>query len=367
MRQYKSAGSIYHAQEAGGFCGAAAALTMLSDADMGVKVGGLREESLHDEARNGSIMPWEIDPYRLTAVLNDHVPQAVVRRFKLVEEDKEPVVTGYIVGAVGATGAVAPAVALYDESHWVTINQVDLEVDVASGTYKLLRIWFYDPEPLNNPPEETHSDQDRCPDLGDSHQSLCYPSGWIKAFGKVCLGDVEKYIAIMASGVSSAGSPGTVEPPSFLPVRDPTGLIISSSAVELCRKWLSAYGAYAPGTLADHILDGAEPDDPTLVTWTWSENRVYLLTLKKGEEIVGSAIMDGYSGALLSIKAYQDGSPAREFLKRLPGLKDSSRWIWLPCRESLSPHRPFRMLEDGKFERLDGRIFGRLTAGLKGA
>jgi hypothetical protein len=47
----------------------------------------------------------------------------------------------------------------------------------------------------------------------------------------------------------------------------------------------------------------------------------------------------------------------------------SSHWVWRPCRESLSPWYPFRLVSYGAFRfyvRSDGRVFSRLTSGGRG-
>src|SRR4051794_36226094 len=73
MIEHRTASSVYHAQETDDWCGAAVALTMLSDSDEKAVIEDLRQEAIYQLGHPAS-GDWSIDPGGLVRALNAKKP-----------------------------------------------------------------------------------------------------------------------------------------------------------------------------------------------------------------------------------------------------------------------------------------------------
>jgi hypothetical protein len=87
----------------------------------------------------------------------------------------------------------------------------------------------------------------------------------------------------------------------------------------------------------------------------YSQSALYRAPTQTLRRIDVPALLDKFSGYRFEVQA--DGG----FVRLLPNtFTVHPTWVWKPCRESLSPYYPFRLIESGAhrlYERSDGPVF----------
>ena len=171
-------------------------------------------------------------------------------------------------------------------------------------------------------------------------------------------------------------------------------LISHRMAAELSRSSLEKIG------LLDRkdwrrALDGTEPGDAILVQrldradsfyWIVPQMRDGLATAavnvdaRFGDYMQARALPEPAGPALLGLSDEEVDVSIYRGLHQLPGEEGQLRirpdlgcisrhWVWRPCRESLSPYYPFKVVSYGShrlYVRIDGRVFTSLTLGGRG-
>jgi hypothetical protein len=366
--EFHEAGGYFHVQETLSWCGAAVALTMLSDSDIGVDPRSITQRELYDVAHEASAESWLVDPYGLRDSLEAKKGSGSPFSFSAERWHAEPRATARIVSAIVGDQPVPAATLVNGPQHWVSINGVDTEGDPRNGDYRLLRLWVYDPENFDQPPR-MHFQGDSCPRVGSPDYCFFYPDGWRSALTGLVYKGQPGYFTVAVSSDLALSDPGTIDPPNREIVRGNDRLVDRDFALELCAGWLELYGPWPPGSLAERLLSGATP--VALRRMDIKGKKFYLIVMESAGASVASVLMNASTGDLHSIKIHREESPFRKMLGRLREEFLDEELFWRPSLESSSPHSMFRIFnEEGgtEFQRLvDGKRFNRLTTEVFGA
>jgi hypothetical protein len=369
MSDIKTAGARLHAQEGDGLCGAAVGLTILSDSDVGGSIGQLNESTLFDTGHGASGANWFIDPHGLIEMLTSFKPPGSQKKFFMPPSASELKGTSEIVSSISSDHAIPPAVLIYDGRHWVSVNSIEVDGDPRTGDYTLFKLWIYDPY-TSSTIDSRHSNADDCVIKGIKDQCVFYPDGWRARFTSVFLGGVDVFPIVKVLDGVSVALPHELEfPDPILPdlPRDKDGLIKPEAVDPLWQKWQEIFGDWPSGSDAAARLTGSVVSSSFSVEWLGRGEMFRLAVLKQGAEIVGSFALNARTGRADSVNVALADSPIQQSLKRLDDGVAGDTFIWKPCLESFSLHMPFRGLDGGRIQRIDGRIFPGFTTEIKGA
>lgn len=385
----------YHQQDTDYYCGAACAQMVLEQCGSGL----LNQTDLYNDNHNHSTTEsgWYTGPDGLTWTMNNRQSG---RYFVLDALTTEDAISRMIAWTIHHY-RVAPIAMVYGSDHWIVVRGYTAsdspkhsgDVGYSISGLDINNPWPFTPKPGPPPP---HSAGDGCGTGGargvaDEHVSYAtwgstymtgIPSGhWQGRFVAVC--DPE---------------PPPTEHPRETPPRrsrfDGEELIGSGLAAELSRMSLEEVGLLDRKDWR-HALEGTEPGEALLVQRLDRANTFYWIVPQMRGELATVAVnIDARFGDYMQAKALPEprdtAMPAlgdREIdeaiyrrLHQLPFEAGQLRvrrevasvgrhWVWRPCRESLSPYYPFKLVSYGDhhlYVRIDGRVFTSLTPAGRG-
>jgi hypothetical protein len=383
----------YHQQDTDYYCGAACAQMVLEQCGAGVldQVGLYNDNHTHSTTESN----WYTGPDGLRWTLNNRQSS---KYFVLDALDTEDAISRMIAWTIHHY-RISPVAMVFGWAHWIAVRGYTASHEPSSSGDVSYSISGFDvnnpwpPTPIPAPPPP-HSGGDVCGTGGDrgvADEHISYqqwrdtymtgiPSGhWSGKFVAVC--DPEP--------------PPTSHPDRQDPDHrrfDGQDLIEPRVAAELSLRSLEEAGLTERATWRT-ALEGTElVGDPVLVQrldridsfyWVvpWGRDReataVVNVDARFGSYLQARALPDPKGTALLTLdrgalqeyvfgRLHQLAGRQGEIRIRPEAACVSRHWVWRPCRESLSPYYPFRMISYGShrfYLRSDGRLFNALTFG----
>jgi hypothetical protein len=381
----------YHQQDTDYYCGAACAQMVLDSIGAGI----LDQVPLYaDNHSHSTIEPaWYTGPDGLTWTLNDRRPAAFGNHFVLFALTSEDLISRKIVWTIHHY-QVAPVALVYGWQHWIVVRGYDAsaapstysDTSYSINAFDVNNPWPPTPSPAPPPP---HTAGDACGGggmRGIANEHITYAT-WQSTYmtgvpGGYWLG---KFVAVCDP-----------EPPPDWhgdrrpnPERRPRDRLLNAEeAAERAGAGLKEYGLHEREDWA-RPLEGAEPQEPVLVERLDRVGTYYYIVPMGRERGVSAAVsVDARFGDYLQAVALPEPGPnILEPLERKSTLEhlldrrielperrgelivDADLLciypvlVWKPCRESLSPFYPFRMITVGNqqlYVRSDGRVFTQL-------
>ncbi|MFT4110398.1 hypothetical protein [Propionicimonas sp.] len=395
MTVHKDLATQYHQQDTDYYCGAASAQMVLQQCGSGLvdQATLYADNHAHSTAESG----WYTAPDGLTWTMNNHQS---TKYFVLDARDDEDSMSRIIAWTIHHY-QISPIAMVYGWAHWIVVRGVTTSATPTSfldGGYTISGFdvnnpWPPTPAPPGPPP---HTSGDVCGTGGtrgvaDEHISYAtwqadymtgIPSGhWAGKFVAVC--DPEP--------------PGRAVGVERVPIRprfDGVELLDAEVAGRLSlelveeaglterARWRKALGTTVVGR-------------PELVQRLDRPDSFFYLVPRGGDGPATSVVaLDARFGTYQQARIVtRRRQPALLTLERdaieefvfgrvhqLPGRQGEIRirpdiacvsrhWVWRPCRESLSPYYPFKLVSYGPhrfYLRSDGRMFSRLTVAARG-
>lgn len=391
MSWMKHTGCRYHTQDTGYYCGAAAAMMILSE--IGVPYTDLDQDDLYtsNHDHNAVSSGWATDPYGLRYTLVDRRPAGFSNTFVVHKPTSEEEGTRDIVYTLYRYG-VSPAVLVYGCAHWIVVPGVQTDVEpVGSGTdYTVEGFWIHNPVYYSSDPPPPHDATDTCGSggiLGNSNEFVTY-AGWQSTYFTGCNYDhpagSSQFISVCDPDVRDMELPKRREKKLLA---DGRKLLSPEQAIKFSHAGLEAYGLLKDKRTAAS-LRSAKPGKPVPILRLDKPNTYYyLVPLETKRGVAAIAQVDArfgvFYGLQLKKKITKEKFLSRdEILKRvahkrfdLPQQRGrivlypeaaclSPTLVWLPCWESWSPHLPFYQFTIGEhkiYVRIDGEVFTKLT------
>jgi hypothetical protein len=388
-------GVQYHQQDTDYYCGAACAQMALESIGTGI----LDQVGLYADNHSHSLLDpgWASGPDGLTWTMNDRKPGSFANYFVLFSLADEEAISRKIIWTIHHYG-VAPIALVYGWAHWIVIRGYDASAAPATWddtSYSINGFYVnnpWPPTPMPGPPPP-HAGGDACGGGGDrgiADEHLSYAT-WQSTY--------------------MTGVPGGYWSGRFLAVCDPeppprghgrrapterqfdgTQIIESGQAAELTMGALKRHGLLEQPSWRE-ALEGAGPGRPQLVQrLDHVDSYYYIVPIGPSDDAVTAfAAVDARFGDYQQAAVLPDRrSNHLDFLERersieiladrrveLPHLAgelvlrpdlfcEYPILVWKPCRESLSPFYPFRMVTVGShhvYIRSDGAVFTSLHEG----
>jgi hypothetical protein len=375
----------YHQQDTDNYCGAACAQMVLHT--MGQPL--LSQDDLYNDNHTHTIeaSAWSTPPDGLCWTMNNRQSP---RRFTLDSTDTEDPISRTICWAIHHY-QVAPIALVFGGNHWAVVRgytasaapATSFDTSYTISSFDLNNPWPPVPPPPGPPP---HTDGDVCGSGGDrsvADINVAYATWQAdyltpNTFGSQWLG---KYVAVCDP--DPPGAPGPPPPPPERQRRFDGQRILEAGLVR----------DDLPGNLRDAgllshsfwstVFDQVRAGDPLLVERLDRPNSEYWIvpTLDAGGKLRAAVAVDARFGDYQQTMAvrnpdasffgFADPQKATErvlgrrfalpggagpLLVPSQGLSVHPTLVWQPCRESLSPFYPFRMILLGA-HRLYVRIF----------
>lgn len=385
----------YHQQDTGYYCGAGCAQMVLDSIGAGIldQVGLYADNHAHSTLDAG--VNWATGPDGLTWTLNDRRPASFSNYFVLFALASEDLISRKIVWTIHHY-QVAPVALVYGWQHWIVVRGYD--ASVAPSTYSdtsysinafdVNNPWPPTPAPAPPPP---HTAGDACGGggiRGVANEHITYAT-WQSTYMTGVPGGhwSGKFVAV-CDPEPPPDSHGDRRPSRERPAGE--RLLDPQEAAGQALEGLREYGLYERDDWRK-VLEGAEPGEPVLVERLDRPGSYYYIVPmgREGREMAAAASVDARFGDYLQALTLPEPAPnfleplAREAVLKLvldqkielPEyrgelllLRDDLLCVypvlvWKPCRESLSPFYPFRMITVGDqrlYVRSDGRIFTQL-------
>lgn len=383
-------GTEYHQQDTSYYCGAACAQMVLEECGAGLQnqVDLYNDNHSHSTTESG----WYTAPDGLTWTLNNRQSG---RYFVLDALATEDAISRMIAWTIHHY-RISPVAMVFGWQHWITVRGYTAsatpahsqDVSYTISGFDVNNPWPPTPSPAPPPP---HSTGDVCGTGGlrgvaDEHISLTtwradymtgIPAGhWAGRFVAVC--DPEP---------PPVRRPDRQDLPK--PRFDGERIIEPQVAAELAQRALEEVGLSRRDPWR-RALDRASVGEPVLVqrldrpdTFYWVVPQVrgdgasaaVNIDARFGHYMQARALPDAKGTALLTLDRRDVDGLIAGTLHEVPGRRGpllvrpdlacvSKHWVWRPCRESLSPYYPFKMVSYGAdrlYVRADGRVFSRLT------
>lgn len=390
MSVHEDLATEYHQQDTDYYCGAACAQMVLAQCGVGLldQAGLYNDNHSHSTTEGG----WATGPDGLTWTMNNRQSS---KYFVLDALGTEDAISRMLAWTIHHYH-ISPIALVFGWQHWIVVRGFTATVAPTSSSdvsYALIGFDINNPWPPTPapPPPPPHTTGDVCGSGGtrgvaDEHISYSQwrttymtgvPSGhWAGKFVAVC--DPEP-------------------PPERRPDRQEEHrrpfsgeeLIEPGQAAELSQQAIRVAGL-AEREIWRRALDGTEVGEPVLVQrldhddsfyWIVPRTRDRLVTAvvnidaRFGDYLQARALPEPQGTALLSLgrdeldeaiyKRLHDLPRDAGQLRVRPGLACiSDQWVWRPCRESLSPFYPFKLVTYGNHQiyvRSDGAAFYSLT------
>jgi hypothetical protein len=384
----------YHQQDTDYYCGAASAQMVLEECGVGLlsQVGLYNDNHAHSVTESG----WYTAPDGLTWTLNNRQSS---KYFVLDALSTEDAISRMITWTIHHY-QVAPVAMVFGWAHWIVVRgftasdtpSSSQDVGYTISGFDVNNPWPPTPTPAPPPP---HSTGDIC-GTGGTHgvadEHISYTT-WRTDYMTGIPGGhwAGKFVAICDPEPPPTRRPDRQEPRHPL---DGDRLIDAGTAAEISDRALEEVGLLERRSWSK-ALTGTRIGQPVLVQrldrpdsfyWIVPRTRGNLTTAvvnvdaRYGEYMQARALPDSDGTALLTLDQKDvDGLildtlfqlPGREGQLRLhPGVASvSDHWVWRPCRESLSPYYPFKLVtygDDRLYVRADGRVFTSLSISGRG-
>jgi hypothetical protein len=395
MTAHEDLTTQYHQQDTDYYCGAACAQMVLQQCGVGL----LDQDDLYNDnhAHSTTESGWYTAPDGLAWTMNNRQSS---KYFVLDALSTEDAISRMIAWTIHHY-QVSPIAMVYGWAHWIVVRGYTASAQPTSSGdtgytlsgFDINNPWPPTPTPGTPPP---HAAGDLCGGGGDrgvADEHISYAAWQSTYMTGIPSGHwAGKYVAICDPDRPPRGHPERQERPE--PLFDGSELIDASVARDLALRGVEQAGVLE----REHwrrAFDGAEPGEPMLVQrldhpdsfyWTVPQLRGGTATVavnvdaRTGLYLQSRALPDAKSTALLTLDRkeideviYQRthqllGTAGR--LRLRPDIACISRhWVWRPCRESLSPFYPFKMVSYGAhrlYVRSDGAVFTGLTTTARG-
>lgn len=395
MSTHEDLTTQYHQQDTNYYCGAACAQMVLEQCGAGL----LDQDDLYNDNHTHSTIEgnWYTAPDGLAWTMNNRQRG---RYFALDALSTEDAISRMIAWTI-RNYRVAPIAMVFGSAHWIVVRGYTASAEpadsgdtsyVLSG-FDINNPWPPTPTPGSPPP---HSAGDVCGSGGargvaDEHISYAtWQSTYMTGVPSGYWGG--KYVAICDPEPPPTRHPDRQERPE--PLFDGSELIGAQTARELALRGVEQAGVLERENWR-RAFDGAEPGDPVLVQrldhpdsfyWTVPQLRGGTATVavnvdaRTGLYMQSRALPEAEGTAWLTLDREQVDEAIYDRTHQLPGRSGKLRlrpgiacisrhWVWRPCRESLSPFYPFKMISYGAYRlyvRSDGAVFTRLTTARRG-
>jgi hypothetical protein len=383
----------YHQQDTDYYCGAACAQMVLHSVGQPL----ISQDTLYSDNRAHTVEPnsWSTAPDGLQWVMNNH---QAGKYFALDSLDSADAIDRMLCWTIHYW-KVAPIALVEDGNHWVSVHGYTASAAPTSSddpSYTISSFDIKDPWPPDPPPgpPPPHTDGDSCGSggaHGAANVNVSYTSwqtDYVTAnqFGTLWLG---KFVAVCDPDPPLAfGDRARLEPRRFF---DGDRLLEASTARETALIRAEETGLFTREPWG-RIFEGVRPGEPILVQrLDRADSYYWIVPANDGEgDPRGAVSIDARFGDYLSavrlhaadrvLFAFRDveellehvATPrielpdgASRLIFRPEGASVHPAYVWKPCRESLSPFYPFRMLTIGPFRIyvrvFDGAIFTSLT------
>lgn len=396
MTVHKDLATQYHQQDTDYYCGAASAQMVLAQCGAGLvdQVTLYADNHAHSTAESG----WYTAPDGLTWTMNNHQSS---KYFVLDSRDDEDSISRIIAWTIHHY-QISPIAMVYGWAHWIVVRGVTTSATPTSfldpgytiSGFDINNPWPPTPAPPGPPP---HTSGDVCGSGGargvaDEHISYStwqtdymtgIPSGhWGGKFVAVC--DPEP-----------PGRSVPVERVPWQPRFDGRELLSAEVAANLSLELADEAGLTTRArwrkALGDRVVG-----EPVLVQRLDRQDSYYYLVPRGGEGDLATSVvaLDARFGtyqqsriltrrrlpALVTLGREEVDEHVFGRVHTLQGRLGEIRirpeiacvsrhWVWRPCRESLSPYYPFKLVTYGNhrfYLRSDGRMFAGLTTNARG-
>ena len=386
---------LYHQQDTDYFCGAACAQTILDQCGSGL----LDQADLYNDSHGHSVTEagWYTAPDGLTWTLNDRQP---TRYFALDALTTEDAISRKVVWTIH--NSRLPAVALVrGDLHWLVVRGYTATAAPTGSQdvgYTISGFDVNDPFPAvsRTAPPPPHGTGDNCGgggSLGVADEHLSY-TAWRRDYMTGVPGGYwgGRFVAVGDPAPPPARHPQNQN--SARPEFDGARLLPADRAASLAMRALQQQGLTdRPAWKA--ALEGTSDGEPVLVQRLDRADSFYWIVprVRNGLAVVAT-IIDGRDGEYLQARMLREPRESVLLLltraeieerisgtrHRLPGREGElfvrpglatigENWVWRPCRESLSPFYPFKLVTYGAhrlYVRSDGEVFTSLTTSERG-
>jgi hypothetical protein len=390
-------GTDYHQQDTDYYCGAACAQMILDSIGAGVldQVALYNDNHSHSTIESG----WYTGPDGLTWTLNDRRPAAFNNYFVLMDLANEDQISRKIVWTIHHYG-VAPAALVYGWAHWIVVHGYDVsahpsaynDTSYSINAFEVNNPW--PPTPMPGPPPP-HTAGDVCGSggtRGTANQHITYATWQTDYMTGVPGGHWNGRFLAVCDPEPPPDRYGDRRPPRERPSRD--RLVTPREAVRAAESGFKDYELSERDPWRKALRE-SEAGDPVLVERLDRPGTFYYIVPweRRGRWSAAAAVDARFGDYLQATSIPRPGvSPLADLdvdsvVKRLAGeliqlpepmgqirLLDDlycvyPTLVWRPCRESLSPFYPFRMITIGArrvYIRTDGRVFTKLTTNVRG-
>jgi Papain-like cysteine protease AvrRpt2 len=391
----------YHQQDTDFYCGAACAQMVLHAIGQPL----LSQDDLYNDNHNHTVeaSDWSTPPDGLCWTMNN---RQSLKHFTLDSTDSEDPISRTICWAIHQYQC-APIALVFGGNHWAVVRGYTASAAPASAfdtsytiaSFDLNNPWPPVPGPPGPPP---HTDGDACggggnrgvADINVSYST--WQSDYLtpNGFGTQWLG---RYVA-----VCDPDPPGSPPPPSPPPVPDASSTADGQRLLEAPQVRAGLLGNLQKAGLLSHpiwskVFDQVRTAEPLQVQRLDRQDSYYWIVPTvdaqgKLRAVVGvDGRMGGYQQAMAvnnpdaSMFGFADSAKATarvagqqfalpggagQLLVRPQEVSVQAALVWRPCRESLSPFYPFRVLSVGAHRLyvrvFDGAVFTALSSDLGG-
>ena len=380
----------YHQQDTDYYCGAACAQMVLEQCGSGLlnQVGLYNDNHSHSTTESG----WYSAPDGVAWTMN---ARQSGRYFVLDALNTEDAISRMIAWTIHHY-RVAPIAMVYGSAHWIVVRgytasatpQNSGDVGYSISGLDINNPWPPTPSPGPPPP---HTGGDVCGSGGNrgvADEHISY-STWKSTYMTGVPGGhwSGKFVAVCDPEPPPTRHP--LSTPEQRPRFDGEELIGPRVAADLSRESLEVAGLLDRENWRK-ALERTEVGDAVLVQrldradsfyWIVPQVRdgvptaVVNIDARFGEYMQARALPDPQGTALLTLGKEEVNEAVHGQLHELPGEAGqlrirpdvaciSKHWVWRPCRESLSPFYPFKLVSYGGrrvYIRSDGRAFTSLT------
>lgn len=386
-------GTEYHQQDTDYYCGAACAQMVLEECGS----GHLDQDDLYDDNHSHSTAEpgWYSGPDGLAWTLNNRQSG---RYFVLDALASEDAISRMIVWTIHHY-RVAPVALVFGWAHWIAVRGYTASAAPTSSLDASYTISAFD---VNNPwpptpgavAEPPHSTGDGCGaggTRGVADEHIAYATWQDDYMTGVPAGHwAGRFVAVCDPDPPVGDGPREARRPQ--PELDGTSIVDSRVATDLARRGLDEHGLLNRREWAGAVGSGST-GEPILVQRLDRADAAYWVVpfTGDGEGTVAVSVDARFGTYRQAARVAADDAVAplddERLLDRLtagrielPGRLGRLRvrpelacvsptYVWRPCRESLSPFWPFRLVTVGPhrlYVRTDGAVFGRLTTDLRG-
>jgi hypothetical protein len=363
LRMPLEASSPYHRQSSNFECGAAAAMMILGDTDIGADVSTLSQDSIYAAASSISPSDWHISPTALSIVLNDLKPRGDIFLANVPstwEDGCRDIVAALL------QDQIPPAVVTEADDHWVTVDIAMVGSNPLQGDFILYGYTLHNPWCPTSCPSK-HSVDDNCLVDGLKPQWVTYWE-WRNIFRESAWkdGDRERrgFASVTRRILRHVGK--IVSPPRF--EFRPRGVV---DAIEI----LNAARLIDDTGLS--TLSSAELIGPLRVNRLDEEGDYFLFGFMDAGEVLAQVKVEASSFGLERFQWESEGSKqwavfsqrTQNLGKELQGMRNMlledaepgeiPHLVWQPCDESRTPFLPFFDIsidENKAYLRIDGAL-----------